>query len=222
MNASRLLQAGCCVQAIVLLLLVSQTAWAELEPSCAKDSPERRGEIGCSLVEDKPLPETLKGPLFWHIDRFDSEDSARAAVSPVSLAFQAHGTWWLFTLEAKVSDHHGGHHVQAIALPPLPPAPKYSMLAMSANVPAGLTSRVHHHSGVEGFYVVDGEQCLETEARIYRMPKGTGVAIPTGVTMRLVATGSVPRKALAIIVYDSSQPPTTREETSPPALLSCQ
>lgn len=210
------------IAALMLLLVVNQAAWAQLEPSCAKDSPERRGGIGCSLVEDKPLPETLKGPLFWHIDRFDSAERARAAVGPVSLAFEAHGTWWLFTLEPKAKDHHGGRHVKEVALPALPPAPRYSMLAMSAYVPAGLTSRVHHHSGVEGFYVVDGEQCLETEARIYQMPKGTGLVVPTGVTMRLVATGAAPRRALAVIVYDSSQPPTTREETSPPVLMSCQ
>jgi quercetin dioxygenase-like cupin family protein len=93
---------------------------------------------------------------------------------------------------------------------------------MSAYVPSGLTSRFHHHSGVEAFYVVDGDQCLETPTRTYQMHKGDApVAVPAGVMMRLVATGPTPRRALAVIVYDSAQPPTTRME-DPPQLVSCK
>jgi hypothetical protein len=80
------------IEAMVLLALMTNPVSAQLEPSCMKDSPERRGELGCSLVEDKPPPETLKEPLFWHIDRFDSGEQARAAVGPASVALAAHGT----------------------------------------------------------------------------------------------------------------------------------
>jgi len=65
------------------------------------------------------------------------------------------------------------------------------MLVMSAYVSAGLTSHTHTHSGVEGFYVVDVEQCLETPPRTYKMPKGEGLVIPAGVTIRLAATGTI-------------------------------
>lgn len=68
----------------------------QLEPSCVENSPERRGEIGCSLVENKPLLTTLKEALFWHIDRFENGDNARTAIGPSSVALQAHGTWWLY------------------------------------------------------------------------------------------------------------------------------
>jgi quercetin dioxygenase-like cupin family protein len=206
------LRLQCSIGAIVFLIFTIRTASAQLEPSCVENSPERRGEIGCSLVENKPLPTSLKEPLFWHIDRFDTGDHARAAIGPSSVALEAHGTWWLLSVEPKVDDHHGGLHVNQVALPPLPPAAKYSMLVMSAYIPAGLTSRVHLHSGVEAFYVVDGEQCLETPTRAYPMKKGGILVLPTGVTMQLIATGSTPRRALAVIVYDAAQPPTTRIE----------
>jgi quercetin dioxygenase-like cupin family protein len=136
---------------------------------------------------------------------------------------EAHGSWWLMTIAPKVNDHHGGRHVKQVKLLALPPAEGYSMLVMSAYIPAGLTSRIHTHSGVEGSYVVDGQQCLETPTRIYKMPKGGSLVIPTGVTMRLLATGTKPRRALAVIVYDSSQPPTTRMEMEPrPKFASCK
>ena len=206
-----------------LWITAASTVHGPLEPSCEKNSPERRGEIGCSLVENKALPDGLAEPLFWHIDKFSSGEKARAKISPVSVAFEAHGSWWLMTIEPKVNDHHGGQHVEHLKLPALPPARGHSMLVMSAYIPAGLTSRIHTHSGVEGFYVVDGQQCLETPTRIYKMPKGGSLVIPSGVTMRLVATGSKPRRALAVIVYDSAMPPTTRMEMEPPPkLASCK
>jgi quercetin dioxygenase-like cupin family protein len=187
-----------------------------------KDSPERQGEIGCSLVEDKPLTGPMKGQLFWHIDRFEKAETAQAAAGPSSIALEAHGAWWLLSVEPRVDDHHGGRHVTQVVLPALPPAAKYSMLVMSAHIPSGLTSRVHHHSGVEAFYVVEGEQCLATPTRAYKMEKGGTLAVPAGVMMQLVATGPTPRKALAVIVYDASKPPTTRMETGAPKLATCK
>ena len=73
-----------------------------------------------------------------------------------------------------------------------------------------MTSRVHFHSGVEAFYTVDGEQYLETKDKAFPMKKGDTLVVPTGITMRLVATGTKPRRAFAVIVYDSSKPPVTR------------
>ena len=64
----------------------------------------------------------------------------------------------------------------------------------------------HHHSGAECF----GQQCLETAGRTHVMNKGNALVIPAGIAMRLVATGPTPRRGLALIVYDASQPPTTR------------
>src|SRR5262249_7211152 len=102
------------------------------EPLCVENSPERRGEVGCSIVEDKVLPSTPKGPVFWHIDRFKSGEQAKAAVSATSVALEAHGAWWLMSVEGQTDDHHHGEHVAAIKLLPLPEAPKLSMRVLSA------------------------------------------------------------------------------------------
>jgi quercetin dioxygenase-like cupin family protein len=180
------------------------------EPYCVEGSPERRGEIGCSIVGKKALPADFKDPAFWHIDRFNRAEPAQAAVGPTSIAFEGHGSWWLLSVGPASNDHHGGKHVAEVKLSPLPKAPSYSIAVISAYIPAGMTSRVHFHSGVEAFYAVDGEQCLETPKQAFRLHKGETLVVPTGVTMRLIATGPAPRRAIAIIVYDSSQPQTTR------------
>jgi quercetin dioxygenase-like cupin family protein len=135
-----------------------------------------------------------------HRDGFDSRQRAQAAVTPSGVAFEAHSRWWLLNVESAITNHHGGSHIAQVLLPALPPAPQYSLLAISAYIPQGMTSRVHHHSGVEAFYTVEGQQCLETPTRAYNMPKGETLAVPAGVPMRLVANGSTPRRALAIII----------------------
>jgi len=198
--------------AMVLLSLTffKSHGWAQEEPLCVENSPERRGEIGCSIIETKLLPADLKEPVFWHIDRFQKEEAARAAVGPTSIAFEAHGAWWLMSVKGESNDHHGGEHVAEGKLSPLPTGARYSMRVLSAYIPAGMTSRVHFHSGVEAIYTVDGEQCVETEERAIKIEKGQAAVLPTGVTMRLVATGEKPRRGFGIIVYDSSKPPTTR------------
>ena len=207
---------------VFVVLLLTGITRAQEEPVCIENSPERRGEIGCSIVEKKRLPPTLKEPAFWHIDQFDSPDRAQAAVGPSSIAFEAHGAWWLMSVGPETNDHHGGRHVAEVNLSPLPKAGAYSMLVISAYIPAGMTSRVHFHSGVEAFYTVDGEQCLETKDKAFPMKKGDTLVVPTGTTMRLVATGTKPRRAFAVIVYDSSKPPVTRLPMDTAAqLVSC-
>ena len=57
---------------LLLSLLTANMAAAHLMSTCVENSPERRGEIGCSIIEKKPLPVGLKEPEYWRIDRFDS------------------------------------------------------------------------------------------------------------------------------------------------------
>jgi hypothetical protein len=134
---------------------------AQEEPICVENLPERQGEIGCSITEQKALPARLTEPAFWHIDQFDSAGRARALIGPSSIAYEAHGAWSLMSVGPRSNDHHGGTHVAEVNLLPLPKADAYSMLVISAYIPAGMTPRVHFHSGV------DGEQCLETKDKAY-------------------------------------------------------
>ena len=154
-------QTVCSAFAVMLVsVLTANTAAAQLMSTCVENSPERRGEIGCSIIESKVLPDGLKEPVFWHIDRFDALERARATVGPASIAFEAAGTSWLMTIESQTSDHHGGRHVAHVGPLPLPRAPKYAMMVQSAVFTPGMYSSVHHHSGVEAVYVIDGEAVL--------------------------------------------------------------
>jgi quercetin dioxygenase-like cupin family protein len=190
-------------------IFTANIATAQLMSRCTENSPERKGKDGCSIVEKKVLPEGLKGPVYWHIDRFDSAESARAAVGPTSVALVAAGNWWLLTIEPKTSDHHGGRHVTQVGPLHLPPASRYAMQVQSSLFSPGMYSLPHHHSGVEAVYVVEGEACFETPTRAAKLRKGETVALAGGTPMRAVVTGSARRHLLAVIVHDAAQLPTT-------------
>jgi len=208
---------------MLLSMPTRNSAEAQLMSTCVENSPERRGETGCSIIETKVLPDGLKEPLFWHIDRFDSAEPARAAAGPASVAFEAAGTSWLMTIESATSDHHGGRHVTQVGPLPLPSAAKYSMLVQSAAFTPGMYSLVHHHSGVEAVYVIEGEACYETPARAFTLRKGETLTLPGGTLMRAVVTGSALRYVLAVIVHDAAKPPTMQmQDGTAPQLVACR
>ena len=209
--------------ATVVLILMTHSAVAQLMSTCVADSPERRGEIGCSLIQSKPLPEGLTEPVFWHIDRFDSPDRARNAVGPASIAFDTAGAWWLMTIERDTTDHHGGQHVTHVGPLPLPRAARYAMTVQSAIFTPGMYSLPHHHSGVEAVYVLEGEACYETPTRAAKLQQGETLALPGDTPMRAVVTGNARRHVLAVIVHDAAQPATMRmEEGTGPKLALCK
>jgi len=210
------------IATILLALLTTSSAAAQLMSTCVANSPERQGQWGCSIIQDKWLPDSLTKPLFWHIDRVDSQEHAHSAVGSASIEFEAAGTSWLITIESQTSDHHGGRHVARVGPLPLPRAARYSMQVLSAAFGPGTYSLVHQHSGVEAVYVIDGEACYETPTRAVRLRKGGTVALPAGTLMRAVVTGSTTRRVLSVIVHDAAQPATTRmEEGTGPQLVRC-
>ena len=215
---------ACATCAVILLsAVVATTTTAQLASRCGENSPERRGGFGCSIIENKLLPKGLQGPLFWHIDSFDSLNRARAAVGPASVAFEAGGRSWLMTIQSKTSDHHGGRHVAEVGPLPLPRAARYSMQVLASQFKPGTYSLVHHHSGVEAIYVIEGEACYETPTRVFRLSKGDTVFIPAGTLHRAVVTGSAPRYVLGVNIHDASKTPTTPlDEGTAPHLMECK
>ena len=208
---------------VLLALLGADRATAQLAPNCVENSPERRGEIGCSIIVQKVLPEGIKEPVFWHIDRFGSLEQARAAAGPAGVAFDADGKSWLLTVESQTSDHHGGSHVAGVGPLPLTRASRYSIQINSARFTPGMYSRIHTHSGVEGFYVIEGEQCLQTPTRAVTLRQGETLLVPANTPMKLVATGTGIRYGLGIILHDASKPSTMRmDDATAPELVACK
>jgi hypothetical protein len=68
------------------------TMWPAVGPAqlvtCTVDSPERRGEPGCTIVSDKRLPGPLLAPVLWHIDEFPTLTDAQRRQSVYLIRMQ--------------------------------------------------------------------------------------------------------------------------------------
>ena len=190
------------------LFAVCALAGAEERPpvTCREDSPERRGEEGCTILASRPLVASRTKPTYWHIDRFDSLSAATKAAGPDGVPAEAHGSVWLMTVEAHTEAHHGGQHVAWIGPLALPAVGGYSMRVQSSLLRPGTTTAAHTHPGPEVFYIVAGEQCLETPERGQRLHAGESYVLPGGVIHRGRATGTGVRRALALNLHDSAHP----------------
>lgn len=188
---------------------------------CMENSPERRGEEGCTILANRLLVGSLTKTAYWHIDRFDTLEIAKKTAGPNGVAAEAHGSCWLMTVEDKTVDCHGGHHVAWIGPFVLPAADSFSMRVLSSLLMPGGRTPAHTHSGPEVIYVVDGKQCAETPEIGVLISAGEWYVVPTGVIHRGRPMGSKPRRALALNLYDASHP-TSHNLDNPPQLSSCK
>ena len=188
---------------------------------CTEDSPERRGEEGCTILVSRPLVAPVSKPVYWHIDRFDSLEAAKKAAGPDGVAAEAHGSVWLLTVEAQTGDHHGGRHVTSIGPLALPNSDRYTMRVQSSLLKPGSTTPIHTHSGPEVVYIVDGEQCMETPEAGHRLGTDQSFVVPGGGVHRGRVTGSGVRRAFGLVLHDAART-ASHDLEDPPPLIPCK
>ena len=188
---------------------------------CFPDSPERRGDEGCTILASKPMSGPVPPEVYWHIDRFDSLDAAKKAAGPNGLAAEAHGGIWLMTVEGKSEDHNGGRHVALIGPLTLPATKGYKIEVRSTLLKDGASTPVHTHSGPEVFYIVTGEQCLETEKTGNRIRAGESFIVPADQLHRGRVQNVALRGALVLVLHDD-QRPASHDPANPPPLVPCK
>jgi len=175
------------------------------------------------LLASKQLSSLPKGTLFWHLDRFISNDAAQRAAARTSTVVQAFGATWLFTIAKERWRSRGGEHVADIGPLPLAPGSTYAAEYLRSVFNPGTTAPLHVHSGPEAFYAISGDTCLETPDGVQtgRGP-GNTLMIKAGSPMLLMVIGKVPRQGFALILHDASLPPTTLTQVWHPSGLCAQ
>ena len=209
-------------RASLFIIVVCIVAAAQERPpvKCTQDSPERRGEEGCTILASRPFVGSVTEPVYWHIDRFDSLEAGKKAAGSNGVAAEAHGGVWLMTVEGKNKKHHGGRHVAWIGPLILPTAEGYIMNVRSTLLQGGASTPVHTHSGPEVFYIVQGEQCLETEKVGHRLRAGQSLILPTDQVHRGRVQKAGMRGALTLVLHDAARPASHDLGKAPP-LYSC-
>jgi quercetin dioxygenase-like cupin family protein len=183
--------------AIALLgLLVPATAWAQ--------------KLEVTPVVEKKVAQLPEGELFWQIETFPTLAEAEAAAGPTSLAAEASGKAWLFTLGAEGAPGHGGTPVAAIGPVPRITASEYLLRINRATGAPGAKTAIHSHPGPEAFYVLAGRMTQRTAQGTIDLEAGEGTpGHGADTAMEVSSSGTEDLDQLVMFVVDATKPFST-------------
>jgi hypothetical protein len=125
---------------------------------------EKRPEFGCFNVGVVTGLHFSEASVYWHLRAFPSRSAAEAAKSTTGIVVEEDGRAWLSEFSPRITAALGGETIAVVGPLQLPAAKSYAAVLSYAVMRPGDSSRVHAHPGPEGWYVLSGEQCLETPA----------------------------------------------------------
>jgi len=177
------------------------------EVACVDVPPgEKRPEFGCFNIARVTGLHFSQASVYWHLRAFPSRNAAEAAKSASGIVVEEDGRVWLSEFGPRDFAPRGGKAIAVIGPLQLPVAKSYSAVLSYAVMRPGDSSRVHTHPGPEGWYVLAGEQCLETPAGADRARAGGTTTVRPNIPMELNVTGTQLRRAFALVIHDSTQP----------------
>ena len=179
-------------------------------------SSEKRPDFGCFNVASEKGLQFPKQQVYWHIRTFENRAAADAARSATGIVVEEDGRVWLSEFGSRDLVVKGGKAVAIIGPLQLPPAKSFTAVLSYAVMRPGDRSRVHTHPGPEGWYMIAGEQCLETPSGANRAKSGETMTVPPNVPMELSITGTEVRKSLVVVIHDSSQTRGIASQWRPP------
>lgn len=157
-------------------------------------------------LAEKTVAELPSGPLYWQVENFPTLAEAEAAVGPMSLAAEAEGKTWLFTLGSQGTTTPGGTKVVEIG--PVPPitAPEYLLRINSGVAPPEAKTSVHTHPGPESFYVLSGQLTQKTPEGVNTVDAGQTMVGTPDTPMEVSSSGTTDLHELIMFVVDASKP----------------
>jgi quercetin dioxygenase-like cupin family protein len=212
-----------------VLVVAAVTALSWLVPKAAtaqtkgcEPVAERAGrEFGGFITAREELgPLPGHSSFYWHIDAFTTRAAAETARARRSTVVESLGSLWLFAIAEAAWRPATGERIASVGPLPLVKADAYAAVYMEGVFRPGMRSPIHRHPGVEAWYTLEGEQCLETpRGKLVQRAGGAGVTVPAGLPMMLTGTGSGPRRSLVLILQDAAQPRSTLATDWAPAGL---
>jgi hypothetical protein len=176
--------------------------------SCEPVTQRAGREFGCFITAREELGALPKdSSLYWHIDAFTTQAAAEAAKAQRSIVVRSLDRIWLFTIAGSGWRPAGGERIAVAGPLPLVDADAYAAVYMEGVFQPGMHSAVHRHPGVEVWYTLEGQQCLETPQGTLEQRAGApGMMVRGGVPMILTGTGTTVRRSLVLILQGAAKP----------------
>ena len=177
---------------------------------------QKRPEFGCFNIATEGGLTFAAPKVYWHLRTFPNRTAAEASKSATGIVVEEDGRVWLSEFGPRNLALKGGRPVAVIGPLELPPANAYTAVLSYGVMRPGDRSRVHTHPGPEAWYMLAGEQCLETPAGAMRAKAGETMTVPANVPMALSISGNALRKSLVLVIHDSDFPRGTVAQWQPP------
>ena len=195
---------------LAMFMVCKQSFAQGVAMGICKPASQRTEELGCWIMADQPIGTLTKSQVFWHLDVYPTRAAAEAVKGPRGTVLESLGKVWLLTIEESEGQSPNGQRIASIGPLPITAGEEYSAQYMEAVLSPGMTSSIHSHAGPEAWYTQAGETCLETpEGKVVGRAGGNPVIVPGDVPMHLTATGTEQRRALVLILHQSSKPAIT-------------
>ena len=173
--------------------------------ACTALASENVGKPGCYMAGEF----TIQNPpalLYWNVFSFTDESAAAVAASahPWSITTQSHGRHWAHVIAPTKVHLSGGKHAATVGPMALEAGKAVRARFLESYFPPGMQTSVHSHPGPEGFYVIDGVQCMETPAGRQKLGAGDTLIVPAHRThFQAAPTG---RRNIAVVFYPPGEP----------------
>lgn len=185
----------------VLGMMLAAANTAPVPGQCTAPAAEHVGEPGCYLSADVDIA-TAPAQVYWHLHVFPDAATAEAEAArhPHAKVVTAHQRVWLHMLGGADEDVRGG--VKQATVGPLAVRERGRARLLESWFPPGMITRAHSHPGPEVFYVVDGEQCVETPQGGQRIGAGEYFVVEGGPHLQAAPRGR--RSVVLLLVPDSA------------------
>jgi quercetin dioxygenase-like cupin family protein len=186
------------VLSIVILAIAAIIPPPLVPGGCTAPAAEHVNEAGCYLLAEMKAA-NLPSHVYWHISEFPTLPDAEteAVRHRWSRAVSAHGKTWLYVMGPRNEAVRGGKLKIVIGPMNVPLGGSVSIRFLTSTFPPGMRTRVHSHPGSEAFFVLEGEQCVETPTFRRRIAAGRSYVVQDGLHMQAAAQG---RKSLVALI----------------------
>ncbi|MET0179117.1 MAG: cupin domain-containing protein [Novosphingobium sp.] len=172
---------------------------------CTEPALENVGQPGCYMAAEITIP-AAPAQIYWSAYTFPAAEAAAAAVKGHmwSVVTRSHGLYWAHILGRQPMALRTGKRMAMVGPMVLAPGKPIRARFIEANFPPGMRTPVHSHPGPEGFYVLDGIQCMETPSIKRRATAGQTMIVPA----RTPHFQSTPqgRRNVAVLFYPPDEP----------------
>lgn len=188
---------------MLLLATVLQTDVPPVPGLCSAPVPDNREMPGCYQTSELDLA-GAPASLYWHLREYPTLAAADAEAFKHrwSAVAAAHTRYWLYILAGDAEVANGGVERAVIGPLTLPIGPAVAHFS-EAIFPPGMRTRVHSHPGPEAFYIVEGEQCMETPSDKRKIGAGGTYIVPSGAHLQSAPHG---RRNLVLIIAPKGVP----------------